>query len=127
MRFNLVEFSVYSQWGEDGIVQHLLRYVPISNKMFVEFGVENYLEANTRFLMIKDNWTGLVMDGSNENIDYIRQDDIFWRFHLKAQQAFITRENINVIFYSLMGLTATSDCYRSMSTETTIGWKRSMP
>jgi hypothetical protein len=89
------EFSVYSQWGEDGIVQHLLRHIPISRKVFVEFGVENYLEANTRFLMVKDNWTGLVMDGSKENIDYIRQDDISWRFHLKAQQAFITRGNIN--------------------------------
>ena len=89
------EFSVYSQWGEDGILQHLLRYVPISNKVFVEFGVENYLEANTRFLMVKDKWTGLVMDGSEVNIDYIKQDDISWRFNLKAQQAFITRENIN--------------------------------
>ena len=89
------EFSVYSQWGEDGILQHLFRHVPISNKVFVEFGVENYTEANTRFLLIKDNWTGLVMDGNEENINYIRRDDISWRFHLKAQQAFITRENIN--------------------------------
>jgi len=89
------EFSVYSQWGEDGILQHLLRHVPISKKVFVEFGVENYTEANTRFLLVKDNWTGLVMDGSRQNIDYIRQDDISWRFNLKAEQAFITRENIN--------------------------------
>ena len=89
------EFAVYSQWGEDGIVQHLLRHVPISQKVFVEFGVENYLEANTRFLMVKDNWAGLVMDGSQQNIDFVRQDDISWRFDLKAQQAFITRENIN--------------------------------
>ena len=76
-------------------VQHLLRFVPISNKVFVEFGVENYLEANTRFLMVKDNWAGLVMDGSQQNIDFVRQDDISWRFNLKAQQAFITKENIN--------------------------------
>ncbi|MHB8354321.1 MAG: hypothetical protein ACYDCF_07815 [Burkholderiales bacterium] len=89
------EFTVFSQWGEDGILQHLLRHVPISKKVFVEFGVENYTEANTRFLLVKDNWTGLVMDGSRQNIDYIRQDDISWRFNLKAEQAFITRENIN--------------------------------
>ena len=94
-QIHAAEFSVYSQWGEDGILQHLLRHIPISRKVFVEFGVENYMEANTRFLLVKDNWTGLVMDGSKENIDYIRQDNISWRFHLKAQQAFITRENIN--------------------------------
>ena len=63
--------------------------------MFVEFGVENYTEANTRFLLVKDNWTGLVIDGSRQNIDYIRRNDISWRFNLKAEQAFITRENIN--------------------------------
>ena len=93
-QIHAAEFSVYSQWGEDGIVQHLLRYIPISQKVFVEFGVENYTEANTRFLLVNDNWTGVVMDGSTAHIDYIKQDDISWRFSLKAQQAFITRENI---------------------------------
>lgn len=89
------EFQAFSQWGEDGILQHLLRLVPVSKKVFVEFGVENYTEANTRFLLVKDNWTGLVIDGSRQNIDYIRRNDISWRFNLKAEQAFITRENIN--------------------------------
>ncbi len=89
------EFSVYSQWGEDGILQHLLRHVPISNKVFIEFGVEDYLEANTRFLMVNDNWAGLVMDGSEANIARIRQDNVSWRFGLNVQQAFINRENIN--------------------------------
>lgn len=89
------EFRVFSQWGEDGILQHLLRHVPISKKVFVEFGVENYTECNTRFLLVNGNWAGLVIDGSPENIDFIRQDEIYWRFNLKAAYAFITRENIN--------------------------------
>ncbi len=63
-QIHAAEFSVYSQWGEDGIVQHLLHYIPISQKVFVEFGVENYTEANTRFLLVNDNWTGVVMDGA---------------------------------------------------------------
>src|SRR5258708_2546865 len=45
------EFQVYSQWGEDGILQHLVRQVPVARKIFVEFGVEDYTEANTRFLL----------------------------------------------------------------------------
>jgi hypothetical protein len=89
------EFRVFSQWGEDGILQHLLRHVPISKKVFVEFGVENYTECNTRFLLMNGNWAGLVIDGSSKNIDFIRQDEIYWRYNLKADCAFITRENIN--------------------------------
>ena len=91
------EFQVFSQWGEDGILQHLLRHVPISRRTFVEFGVEDYTESNTRFLLVNDNWSGLVLDGSGSNIEYIKKDDIYWRHNLKAEQAFITRENINEI------------------------------
>lgn len=89
------EFSTFSQWGEDGILQHLLRHISISRKIFVEFGVENYTESNTRFLLTNDNWAGLVIDGSAKNVDYIKSDDLYWRFNLKAENAFISRENIN--------------------------------
>ena len=89
------EFQVYSQWGEDGIIQHLLRQVRVPRKVFVEFGVQDYVESNTRFLLVKDNWSGLVIDGSDEHIRFIRRDEIYWRHNLKAAHAFITRENIN--------------------------------
>jgi len=90
-----VEFRAFSQWGEDGIIQYLISQVPIENTSFVEFGVENYLEANTRFLLINDNWKGLVLDGSQRHIDFIRNDKIYWRHDLTAECRFITRENIN--------------------------------
>ena len=91
------EFQVFSQWGEDGIVQMLLRHIEIPNKIFIEFGVENYTESNTRFLLVNDNWAGLVIDGSPENISYIKQDSIYWQRNIKAVQAFIDRDNINKI------------------------------
>jgi len=89
------EFRTYSQWGEDGILQHLLRHIAVSRKVFVEFGVENYTESNTRFLLTNHNWAGLVIDGSAEHVDYIKSDDIYWRFNLKAENSFITKDNIN--------------------------------
>lgn len=94
-QISAAEFKVFSQWGEDGIIQYLLRHVPIPRKIFVEFGVENYTEANTRFLLVNDNWTGLVIDGSRQNIEHIKGDDIYWRYNLKAEHAFVSRENIN--------------------------------
>src|SRR5690242_15868753 len=45
------EFRVHSQFGDDGIIQYINRVVGIEPKIFIEFGVENYLEANTRFLL----------------------------------------------------------------------------
>jgi hypothetical protein len=61
---NTHEFRVFSQWGEDGIIQYLISRIKISHKIFVEFGVENYAESNTRFLLINNNWSGLIIDGS---------------------------------------------------------------
>ncbi len=89
------EFRVYSQWGEDGILQHLLRHVPVARPVFVEFGVETYVEANTRFLLTNHGWSGLVIDGSEANVAFIRRDPIYWRHNLKAVCSFITRDNIN--------------------------------
>ncbi len=95
-----VEFKVFSQWGEDGIIQHLIRKLPIPNKTFVEFGVETYIESNTRFLLMNDNWRGLVMDGSQRNVDAIKGDPIYWRHDLTAVESFITRDNINRLIES---------------------------
>ena len=92
---NEAEFRVYSQWGEDGIIQFLLKDIEIPNKVFVEFGVETYVESNTRFLLQNNNWSGLVLDGSQNNIDYIKQDPIYWKYNLKAECAFIDKDNIN--------------------------------
>jgi len=89
------EFRVFSQWGEDGIIQYLIDRVPIERQIFVEFGVENYVESNTRFLLTNNHWSGLVIDGSQHNIDYIKRDVIYWAANLKALCEFITKDNIN--------------------------------
>ena len=95
--FHRYEFKVYSQWGEDGLIQYLLSKVPVPNPVFVEFGVHDYKEANTRYLLQHDNWTGLIMDGSQENIDAIRHDPVSYRNNLTPVCAFIDRENINTL------------------------------
>jgi hypothetical protein len=97
---NRSEFRVFSQWGEDGIIQFLIKNVVIERPVFVEFGVENYTESNTRFLLTNNVWSGLVIDGSAENIEYIRKDPIYWASNLKAEHAFITKDNINKLLVS---------------------------
>lgn len=89
------EFRVSSQWGEDGIIEWLVHHLAGIPETFIEFGVENYRESNTRFLLQHRNWRGLVIDGSEEHVDFIRRDRISWRHDLTAVASFITRENIN--------------------------------
>lgn len=88
------EFQIFSQWGEDGIIQYLVRNLAIKHKTFVEFGVETFIEANCRYLMLKDFWQGMVIDGSPENIAKIRQSEIHWKYRLTALEAFISKDNI---------------------------------
>jgi hypothetical protein len=89
------EFKVFSQWGDDGIIQYLVNNLDISDKRFIEFGVSDYAEANTRFLLLNNNWSGLVMDCSMENINHIKNDEIYWKHDLTAISVFVTVENIN--------------------------------
>lgn len=93
--FRKVGFKVFSQWDEDGIIQFLINHLPIESKTFVEFGVENYEESNTRFLLLNDHWQGLVLDASASDIRYIQQDKIYWQYDLQAKCAWITRENVD--------------------------------
>ncbi len=91
------EFKVFSQWGEDGIIQHLVTHLNIANRTFIEFGIEDFSESNCRFLMMKDHWQGYVVDGSEANIARLRSSYYFWRYPLIAQSAFVTRENIGAL------------------------------
>lgn len=90
-------FQVFSQWDEDGLIQYLISHIEIENKVFVEFGVENYEESNTKFLLMHDDWRGLVMDSSVDHINYLKRCSIYWKHSITALEAFITPDNINAL------------------------------
>ena len=91
-QLQLSEWGLWSQNGEDGILLwifselNMLEVRESIPRYFVEFGVEDGYECNTRILREKFHWNGLLMDGSNENIT----------FNLKKE--FITAEGINQLF-----------------------------
>ena len=89
------EFKVFSQWGDDGSIQFLTDHLTIKNKTFIEFGVQDYSESNTRFLLMNNNWSGFIMDGSKENIEKIKSFPWFWKHDLNAEAHFINLDNIN--------------------------------
>lgn len=93
--FNDYEFKIFSQWGDDGLIQYLIKHLMIKNETFVEFGVEDYRESNTRFLMMNNNWGGLVMDGSSKAMNRLQSQRWFWKYDLVTKNVFIDKENIN--------------------------------
>jgi hypothetical protein len=96
--FDQAEFKIFSQFGEDGIIQYLLACVDIQEETFVEIGVESYQESNTRFLALHDNWSGLAIDGGSQHVEFIETSDIGWRTDVTAVQEFLTVDNINAVF-----------------------------
>jgi hypothetical protein len=88
------EFSAFSQWGEDGIIEFLVANMPGIPTRFVEFGVEDFRESNCRFLAMNRNWSGLIMDGSNRHLDSFRKSSVAWRHNIEAVATFITAESI---------------------------------
>lgn len=102
-RLQDAELRVFSEWGEDGILQYLLSRVSIENETFIEFGVEDYRESNTRFLLMNNGWRGLVMDGDPQNVERIRRRDLHRRHDLTAVCAFVTRDNINDLIRANLG------------------------
>jgi hypothetical protein len=93
------EFKVFSQNGEDGILQYLIRKADIRGveRSFVEFGVQDYSESNTRFLVMHNDWRGLIIDGSDKFIKRIKNNYYYWKHDLQAVRSFITRDNIDEI------------------------------
>ena len=88
------EFKAYSQFGEDGVIQWLLARVPIASRNFIEFGVGDYRESNTRFLLEHDGWSGLILDSGTGHVRFVEDTGLAWRGVIDARSAFITAENI---------------------------------
>jgi len=61
------ERSVHSQNGEDGILEAIFARIGPGGRSFVEFGVEDGRECNTRHLAERHGWSGLLMDGGHED------------------------------------------------------------
>ena len=90
------EYKVFSQSGEDGIINEIFRRIGSTNRMFVEFGVGDGLENNTTALLY-EGWSGLWLEGSSELCEKINYGfaTAIKNGQLKLINAFVTPENIN--------------------------------
>ena len=92
-----IEFQVYSQWGEDGIIDWLITKYPEIPKSFLEIGTQNYRESNTRFLLINKNWKGFIIEADKAAVKDIKSQRIYWKHNLIVENQFVDQNNINTI------------------------------
>ena len=88
------EVKIFSQNGEDGIIDYLLQRLKLDKKNFVEIGVGNYRESNTRFLYNKYHPKGLVVDNVDDLEKKIKPFVNLWKGDLRICNKAINSENI---------------------------------
>jgi len=93
------EFKVFSKNGGDGILLYIFSKVGVTNRTFVEMGVEDGRECNTANLSLNFGWKGLLIDANKEWIENAKR---FYKEKLgkmsgniKTAARFVTAENIN--------------------------------
>jgi hypothetical protein len=60
------ELRVFSQNGEDGVVEEILRRIGVATRSCVEFGIESGIEGNCVFLADVLGWDALFMESHPE-------------------------------------------------------------
>lgn len=97
-RLNRHEYQVYSQNGEDGIIETIFDRIGTTNRVFVEIGVQDGLETNSTWQLLK-GWHGYWLEGNPESVAAINDkfSGPIGKQQLKVQQGFITAENVEVI------------------------------
>ena len=94
---NDYEFSIFSQNGEDGILDYIFTKIGVTNGKFVEIGC-GHTQNNSLYMICKRNFTGLLLDGekfnvkafNNFNKKILKSDNI-------AVNAWIDINNVNKI------------------------------
>ena len=99
-----VDYKIFSQNGEDGILDYLLTSLAIENPKFLEIGVGDFTECNTRFIFDRCSAKGTIIDCINNFEEKVKKNVELWKGDLKIINKKINSENIS-------DLIENSDCF----------------
>jgi len=91
---NDLDYKIFSQNGEDGIIDYILECLKIKKPNFIEIGIGDYSESNTRFIFETRSLRGLVIDCLSDLKKKINQNIKSWKGELNIEEIFISTENI---------------------------------
>lgn len=98
------EVKVFSQWGEDGILDYLFDISGIAKPKIIEFGAGNFNECNSRFAAEHRNASVYAIDMRTDLKSNISQLDLSWKNEIFAVEDFITPESAIKHFKEAQGL-----------------------
>ena len=91
------ECKIFSQNGEDGILDYIITVLKIERPNFIEIGVGSYVEANTRFIYERFSPKGVIIDIEKNLKNKVFSNINPWKGDLRVIEEKVTTENINII------------------------------
>lgn len=91
------EVRVYSQWGEDGILDYICETIGTSKPNVVEIGAGNFIECNSRFLAEFRGANVLAVDTKKDLTFSVVNSSIYWKSQIVPHVQWVTPNNINEI------------------------------
>lgn len=91
------EKKIYSQYGEDGIIEYIFSQIGFTNKISVEIGVSSDIHVCNSINLVKNHeFFGFFID---KDKNFSLESQIFFKEkNVKLINAFITQNNANNIF-----------------------------
>ena len=89
-----VDYKIFSQNGEDGILDYLLYQLKIEKPKYIEIGVGDYTESNTRFIFERCSPKGVIVDCLENLEEKIKKNFSLWKSELKIVNDFVNPNNI---------------------------------
>lgn len=91
------EKRMYSQNGEDGIIEELFARIGTTNRLCVEFGVSDGLQCMSRHLLVNHGWSGLLIEADPDCFCRLAQH-FGHAPGVKLCHSRVTKENIAPLF-----------------------------
>ena len=89
---------MFSQHGEDGILEYLFSKIPVTDPMVVEFGAyDGEYMSNSRNLIVHHNWRAFLIEADNRFYQALRAR---YRNHPRVTtlKSLVMPDNINTLF-----------------------------
>jgi hypothetical protein len=90
------EVKVYSQWGEDGILDYICEIIELTKPRVLEIGAGNFLECNSRFIAEFRNASVVAVDARADLLN-TPLHSLKWKNHIELVNEWITPDNIDSI------------------------------
>lgn len=87
------ELKVFSQWGEDGILDYICHKLNLHKPRMLEFGVGDFSECNSRFIVENRNASVVLVDSNPGLIPFVKSQDCYWKSTVIPLSLWITKDN----------------------------------